>query len=115
MPGVQTLVPIMLNHVAQKKLKLTKLVELICRNPGRLYGYTNKGEIRVGFDADLTIVDTKKEWTIHHTDMATKSGWTPYDGEKVIGKVTHTVVDGNLVMAEGKPVGQPIGKQILFS
>ncbi len=114
MPGVQTLVPIMLNHVHENRLSLTRLVELICRNPARLYGLQKKGEIRVGNDADLTLVDLKRQQRIENAAMATKCGWTPYDGMSVTGWPLVTVVRGKIVMRDGQALGQPSGQPGVF-
>ena len=113
MPGVQTLLPIMLNHVNNRKLSLNKLCKLISTNP-TLYKAKNKGQIKLNYDADITIVDLKKSKTITNKQMATKSGWTPYDGKKVTGWPIMTIVNGSLVMKNGKVIGDPIGKPIIF-
>lgn len=114
MPGVQTLLPIMLNHVNNRKLSLNKLCKLISTNPAKLYKAKNKGQIKLNYDADITIVDLKKSQTITNKQMATKSGWTPYDGKKVTGWPIMTIVNGSLVMKNGKVIGDPIGKPIIF-
>ena len=114
MPGVQTILPIMLNHVNNKKLSLDKLCKLISTNPAKLYKAKNKGEIKLNNDADITIVDMKKTKTIRNSQMANKSGWTPYDGVKVTGWPIMTIVNGYLVMKDGKVIGKPKGKPIDF-
>ena len=114
MPGVQTLLPIMLNHVNNGKLSLNKLCKLISTNPAKLYKAKNKGEIKLGYDADLTIIDLKKLKTIRNNEMANKSGWTPFNKIKVKGWPVMTIVNGSLVMKNGKVIGHPIGKPIIF-
>lgn len=114
MTGVQTLLPLMLNHMNLGRLSLQRLVEICCRNPARLYNAIGKGEIRTGFDADFTIVDLNKEVTISNRWIASRSGWTPFDGMKVRGWPVATIVRGTLVMREGQLLGTPIGKPILF-
>jgi dihydroorotase len=113
--GVQTLVPLLLNFVNEGRLSLEKMVELICRNPARLYNAKNKGQIYVGFDADFTVVDLKKEMTIQNSQIASRSAWTPYDGLNVKGWPVMTVIRGHMVMREGQVLGQPVGKPVLFS
>jgi dihydroorotase len=98
MPGVQTLVPIMLNHVSQGRLSLAHFTQLVTENPRRIFGVKNKGRIQVGFDADFTIVDMKKTRVIENRWIASRCGWTPYDGYRVTGWVTHTILKGHLVM-----------------
>ena len=111
MPGVQTLVPIMLNHVNNKKLSLNRFVQLTSANPARLFKIKNKGSIDIGNDADFTIIDIQKERVIENNWIASKCGWTPYDGMKVKGWPVMTVIRGNIVMKEDElfdPIGQPM-------
>lgn len=111
MPGVQTLVPIMLNHVNNKKLSLKRFVQLTSANPARLFKIKNKGSIDIGNDADFTIIDIQKERVIENSWIASKCGWTPYDGMKVKGWPVMTVIRGNIVMKEDElfdPIGQPM-------
>ena len=113
-PGVQTLVPIMLNHVNNGKLSLSKLVSLWSYGPERIHKISGKGRIEQGYDADFTIVDMNKEMIITNDQQRSKSKWTPYDGMKVKGWPTHTIVRGNVVMQEDDIISQPIGKIIEF-
>jgi len=113
-PGVQTLVPIMLNHVNNGKLSLSKLVSLWSYGPERIHKIFGKGRIEQGYDADFTIVDMNKEMIITNDQQRSKSKWTPYDGMKVKGWPTHTIVRGNVVMQYDDIISQPIGKIIEF-
>ena len=113
MPGVQTLVPIMLNHVNNKKLSLNRFVQLTSANPARLFKIKNKGSIDIGNDADFTIIDIQKERVIENSWIASKCGWTPYDGMKVKGWPVMTVIRGNIVMKEDE-LFDPIGKPMQF-
>ena len=101
MPGVQTLVPVMLNHVAEGRLSLARLVDMTSHGPQRLFGLANKGRIALGYDADLTVVDLKRRETITKDWIASICGWTPYDGMQVTGWPVGTVVRGRRVMWEG--------------
>jgi dihydroorotase len=101
MTGVQTLVPVMLNHVAEGRLTLERFVDLTSHGPGRVFGLARKGRIAAGYDADLTIVDLKRHHMISSGWIASKSGWTPYDGLTVTGWPMGTVVRGHRVMWEG--------------
>ena len=113
-PGVQTLVPIMLNHVNNGKLSLKKLVSLWSYGPERIHRIHNKGRIKVGYDADFTLVDMNKEMIITNKQQKSKSRWTPFDGMKVKGWPTHTIIRSNIVMCEDEILGQPIGQQVKF-
>lgn len=114
MTGVQTMVPVMLNFVNQQKLSLERLVELICRNPARIYGAQKRGSISFGNLANFTIVDMNREQTVTHSMIASKSGWTPYDGVKFKGWPIATIVRGNTVMRDGQTVGSPLGIPVSF-
>ena len=113
-PGVQTLVPIMLNHVNNGKLTLAKLVSLWSYGPERIHKILNKGRIKEGYDADFTIVDMNKEMVIQNSQQRSKSKWTPYDGLKVKGWVTHTILRGNCVMQDDEILSEPLGQMIKF-
>jgi len=101
MTGVQTLVPIMLDHVNASRLTLERFVDLTSAGPKRLFGIARKGRVAVGYDADFTVVDLKRTETITNAWIASKCGWTPYDGVTVTGWPVGTVVRGNVVMWEG--------------
>ena len=114
MPGVQTIFPVMLDHVINKKLSLEKLIKLMCENPCRIFGIKNKGYIKEGFDADLTIVDMNKEHIIKDEMIASKCGWTPFNNYKVKGFPVGTIVNGNLVMSDGKIISKAQGQPLNF-
>ena len=114
MPGVQTIFPIMLNHVNNGKLTLEQLIKLMCENPCRIFGIKDKGYIKEGFDADLTIVDMDKEQIIKNEMMASKCGWTPFDNYKVKGFPIGTIINGNIVMFEGKIISKARGEPLKF-
>jgi dihydroorotase len=114
MPGVQTLVPIMLDHVASGRLTLQRFVDLTSAGPQRIFNIAGKGRIARGYDADLTIVDLKAERTITNDWIASKCKWTPFDGRKVRGWPMATVIRGNVVMRDGQLIGEPAGKPVRF-
>jgi len=114
MPGVQTLVPLMLNHVNNNKLTLNQFIKLVCENPCKIFGIKNKGHIKEGYDADLTIIDMKKEQVIKNEMMASKCGWTPFNNYKVKGFPICVIVNGNIVMTDGKIVGKANGRPLKF-
>ncbi|MEM1289753.1 MAG: dihydroorotase [Pseudomonadota bacterium] len=114
MPGVQTLVPIMLDHVAAGRLSLARFVDMTSHGPQRLFGLAEKGRIAVGYDADLTIVDLKQAWKISDDWIASRCGWTPYDGKDVKGRPVGTIVRGKKVMWEGQLVAGEGGEAARF-
>jgi len=114
MTGVQTLVPIMLDHVNAGRMTLERFVDLTSAGPARIFGIARKGRIAVGYDADLTIVDMKRRETISNRWIASRAGWTPYDGKSVFGWPVATVVRGREVMRDGEIVGPSTGEAVLF-
>jgi dihydroorotase len=114
MTGVQTLVPIMLDHVNAGRLSLLRLVDLTSAGPARLFGIAAKGRIAAGYDADLTVVDLKRRETITDAWTASRAGWTPYDGVSVTGWPVGTFVRGRKVMWEGELTGPAQGERVRF-
>ena len=114
MTGVQTLVPIMLDHVNAGRLSLMRLVDLTSAGPARLFGIARKGRIALGYDADLTVVDRKRRETITDRWIASRAGWTPYDGVSVTGWPVGTVVRGHRVMWEGQLTAPARGEAVEF-
>ena len=114
MTGVQTLVPIMLDHVNAGRLTLERFVDLTSAGPQRLFGIARKGRIAVGYDADFTIADLKRRETITNRWVASKCGWSPYDGVTVTGWPVGTVVRGHVVMWEGDLTAPARGEAVRF-
>ena len=114
MPGVQTLMPVMLNHVNNGKLTLGQLVNLVCENPVKIFGIKNKGFIKEGYDADFTIVDMNKTNEIKNEDIESKCGWTPFDGFKFRGTPVFTIINGKIKMKNRKIIGDPDGNPLEF-
>ncbi|MFN0217933.1 MAG: dihydroorotase [Hyphomicrobium sp.] len=114
MTGVQTLVPIMLDHVHGGRLSLQRLVDLTSHGPQRLFGLIGKGRIAVGYDADLTIVDLKRKSTITNSWIESRCGWTPYDGVSVTGWPVGTFVRGRRVMWDGEILKPAFGEPARF-
>ena len=114
MTGVQTLVPLMLDHVNAGRLSLARFVDLTSHGPQRIFGLLAKGRIAVGYDADLTIVDMGRTETITNGWIQSRSQWTPYDGVKVKGWPVGTLVRGRRVMWQGQLEPQAAGKPVRF-
>ncbi len=114
MTGVQTLVPIMLDHVNAGRLSLQRLVDLTSHGPQRLFGIRGKGRIAVGWDADLTVIDLKRRETIRDSWIESRVGWTPYNGKQVTGWPVGTFVRGRRVMWQGELVKSGFGEPVRF-
>jgi len=112
--GVQTAVPIMLDHVNAGRLSLGRMVDLMAAGPARVYGAVAKGRIAAGFDADFTIVDLQHERTIENDWIASPCGWTPFAGMRVKGWPVATIVRGHIVMRDGEVVSPPVGRRVAF-
>ncbi len=115
MTGVQTLVPIMLDHVKAGRLTLQRFVDLTSAGPNRIFGMATKGRIAAGYDADFTIVDLKRRETITNAQAGSRAGWTPYDGKEVTGWPVGTVIRGIRVMWDGEIVTPSQGRAVRFA
>lgn len=115
MTGVQTLVPIMLNHVNEGRLTLERFVDLSSHGPNRIFGMARKGRIAVGYDADFTLVDMQREEVITNEQAGSRAGWTPYHGKKVKGWPIGTMIRGKRVMWDGELTSPAQGQPVLFS
>ncbi len=114
MPGVQTLLPVMLNHVANGRLSLERLVDLTSAGAQRVFGVANKGRMAEGYDGDITLVDLKARRVLKHENMRTRSGWTPFDGMEVTGWPKATIIRGRVVMRDDEIVGPSQGEACRF-
>ena len=115
MPGVQTLLPIMLNHLNNGKLQLDQLVKFLCENPVSIFGIQNKGFIKKDFDADFTIIDLEKEIEIKNENIESKCKWSPFNGQIFKGTPVATIINGEIKMKDGKILGKPSGKPMNFN
>jgi dihydroorotase len=112
--GVQTLVPVMLDHVNAGRLSLSRMVDLMAAGPARVYGALNKGRIAAGYDADFTIVDLKAQRRIENSWIVSPCGWTPFDGMQVTGWPVATILRGTTVMRDNEVQGAPSGRLVAF-
>lgn len=114
MPGVQTLVPLLLDHVAHGRLTLQRFIDLTSAGPQRVFGLAGKGRIAVGYDADFTVVDLKARWTMEGDWLASRCGWSPFEGQSVTGRPVGTIVRGHRVMWEAQLADAAVGEPIRF-
>lgn len=114
LPGVETTLPVMLSYVNEGKITLQRVIEVFSEMPAKVLNmYPRKGCISIGSDADIVLIDLKRKWTIRNEDIVSKAGWSPYDGVEITGKPVITVVRGNVVVENGKIVGEPgVGKHV---
>ena len=114
MTGVQTLLPMMLDHVNAGRLTLSRLVDLTSHGPQRIFSIRGKGRVAAGWDADLAVVDMKKRVAITNAMIASRCGWTPYDGVTVTGFPRGTILRGRRVMWDGEILGAATGEPVAF-
>jgi dihydroorotase len=114
MPGVQTLVPVMLDHVAKGRLSLERFIDLTSAGPARIYDIAGRGRIALGYSADFTVVDLKARRMITNRWIVSRCGWTAFDGMTVAGWPIATIVRGQVVMQDGSLVGDPSGSLLRF-
>ena len=112
--GVQTLVPVMLNHVNAGRLSLMRMVDLLCAGPARVYGAVGKGRLAAGYDADFTLVDMRRQRTIEESWIVSPCGWTPFAGMRITGWPIATIIRGQAVMRDDEVLGTPRGKLVRF-
>lgn len=113
MPGVQTLLPLLLDHMNQGRLTLQRLIDLTSAGAQRLFNLSGKGRIALGYDADFTVVDLKAKKTIEESWLKSKCGWSPFTGMSVTGWPMATIVRGQFAMRDGE-LGRPIGRPVRF-
>jgi len=114
MPGVQTLVPLLLNHVAEGRLTLRRFIELTSSGPQRVFGLVGKGRIAIGYDADFTVVDLKKRWTVGKDWLASRCDWSPFEGMDQPGTAVGTIIRGHRVMWEDALADAAVGEPMRF-
>ena len=114
MPGVQTTLPLMLTHVNEGRLTLQRLVDLMAHGPNRVWGIAGKGRIAMGYDADFTLVDMSAERVIEQSWLASRAGWSPYEGVACKGWPMATIIRGRAVMRDAELIGAPDGQPYRF-
>ncbi len=114
MPGVQTLLPLLLDHVAAGRTTLQRVVELTSAGAQRVFGLVGKGRIAAGYDADFTVVDLKTRWTIEDNWLASRCGWSPFTGLTLTGRPIGTIVRGRRVMWEAQLADRAEGRPLRF-
>ena len=114
MPGTQTMLVLMLNHINQGRLDLKRLVQLLAHNPSKRFGLKNQGQIKVDYKANFTVIDLKAKRRIENKWLASRCGWSPFEDWKLQGWPVFTILNGEIVMAEDEVIGEPKGQAIEF-
>jgi len=113
-PGVETLLPLLLDAVNHGEFSLEEIAKITAENPASILGIKNKGKIEEGFDADLVVVDMEKENTVGAHGYKSKCGWSPFEGKKLEGWPVATIVNGNVVCENGVFNEKIGGKEVSF-
>lgn len=113
MPGVQTMLPLMLSHRDRGMISLEDIVHYLCEAPAKLYGLKDRGRIEVGKKADLVFIDLQKQDIISNSQMQSRCEWTPFDGTSYTGAISEVLLSGKTVFKNGQftsktPTGQPV-------
>jgi dihydroorotase len=112
-PGLETTLPLLLTQVHKGRLTLGRVIDVLARNPARIFRLNRKGAIAKGFDADLTVVDFTEEFVIDASTFHSKAKYSPFEGKKVVGKPVQVFLGGQLVMNDGEIVSKPGSGRIL--
>lgn len=113
-PLVQHALPAMMEFVRDEEMKIEQLVEKMCHNPARIFNIKDRGFIREGYHADLVLLDPSRPWAVNKDNILYKCKWSPFEGVTFRSRVTHTIVNGNLVYDNGKILDQHKGMRLEF-
>lgn len=107
--GTEYLVPGMVTEATRRGVPLGRIAALLATNPARRYGLHKKGDIAVGLDADLCLVDDDTEWVVRAEDSESSQEYTPFEGFRMTAAVRRTILRGATIYDEAGPVGSPAG------
>ena len=113
-PGCETMLPLLLHALNNKKIELKKIIQLCCENPAKIFKIKGKGHIKEGFDADLTIIDLNLEKEVKNNELFTKCKWSPFDGWKLKGWPVTTIVNGNIIFNNGK-INNMMASEVVYN
>lgn len=101
-PGVETMLPLLLDAFNKNIITLPGIIQLCCENPAKIFKIKNKGFLKEGYDADLVIVDLDKRQAVRNEDLLTKCKWSPFEGKILKGWTITTIANGNIVYDNGE-------------
>jgi dihydroorotase len=113
-PLVQHALVAMFEGYHQGKISIEKIVEKMAHNPAKIFKIEKRGFIKVGYYADLVIVNTGLPWSVKKENILAKCGWSPFEGFTFKSRITHTFVNGQLVYNNFKVKEVPCGQRLLF-
>lgn len=101
-PLIQHSLVAMLELYHQQKISLEEIVNKMCHTPADIFQIDKRGYIREGYWADLVLVDLQNPWTVQKNNILYKCKWSPFEGQRFNSKITHTIVNGNIVFNNGQ-------------
>lgn len=110
--GTEYLLSGLVSEGSKRGMSYNHMAELVCWNPAQRYGLANKGDVAVGYDADMVLFDPDESFVVRAAESPSGQGYTPFEGQELTGKVKQTFVRGNLVYDNGNFVGQPVGQYL---
>ena len=114
MPGTQTMLPLMLNEVSKNKIKLSKLVSLLCTRPAEIYKMKNRGKIEEGYLASLTVIDLNLVKSLKKSDIKSRCAWSPFTNKLLKGWPVMTIINGDIAMQNQTLRNRPKVQEIIF-
>ena len=114
MPGTQTMLPLMLNEVSKNKIKLSKLVSLLCTRPAEIYKMKNRGKIEEGYLASLTVIDLNLVKSLKKSDIKSRCAWSPFTDKLLKGWPVMTIINGDIAMQNQTLKNRPKVQEIIF-
>lgn len=115
MPGVQTMLPLLLNAALMGRVTLEDVVRRCVVNPSKIFGLKNKGALEVGRDADIVLIDPRQEYVLTDEQMLSKCGWTPFAGTRIKGKIQQVYLRGSLAYDQDTCLAEPgSGKAVQY-
>src|SRR5579883_916906 len=115
MPGVQTMLPLLLTAASEGKVTLNEIVKRCVAHPARIFGLKTKGALAIGKDADIVLVNPDVEYELTDEQMLSKCGWTPFAGRKIRGRIEQVFLRGSPAYDRGRFLLKPgSGKSVLL-
>jgi dihydroorotase len=113
-PGVETMLPLLVDAALRGKLSFERLVSVAAQNPARICSMESKGAIAIGKDADFVIVDPAGDWVVDESRLHSKAGWSPFHGRRLRGRIRHTFLRGRHIACDSELVAgaAPCGRQV---
>ena len=101
-PGVETMLPLLIDATLRNKLSFERLAQVTSENPAKICGFARKGVIALGKDADIVLIDPAQEWIVDQRQLHSKAGWSPFHGRRLRGRICNVLLRGNEISRNGE-------------